>query len=170
MFKGKLFKKQFALQLIIGAKTHLTKIGPVRAAVSDEENWKNSKPLTNEAAEIKQPDYIASFGHMNVNISTRMSPIRLKFSCAIKDKEEREVVVKSTVSCPIIAITNESEWGDAAGKLIISDAFAGQVKKIFPYFLFFFFGFKAFPSSQRFHGHTLSTFFRNTSYEQLHRN
>jgi len=49
------------------------------------------------------------------------------FLCTVKDKNvPEEVVAKSTLTNPIIVITNESQWGEAAGKLVAGDAFSSQ--------------------------------------------
>jgi hypothetical protein len=107
-------------------------MGPVYASISDEDTYKSLKPLTNEKGEVTQPGNLVEFKQIKVNVSTRMTPIHLKFSCNISDKNgKEEIAVKSTLTNPIIVITNESQWREAASKVLALDAFSGQVLQSF---------------------------------------
>ena len=53
-----------------------------------------------------------------------MTPVTLKFSCHVKERGKEDVVkISSLPTNPIIVITNESQWGEAAGKLLQAEAF-----------------------------------------------
>lgn len=134
VFKGKIIEHPFVVQLVTGAKVHMTKTSPVKASIADEESWKNPKPLTNDRVTLNS-QLRGSFDDIRLNISTRMTSIHLKFSCTLKHKESREeLLVKSTLSNPIIVITNESQWAEAAGRLFSLEAFAGQSDASWPHF------------------------------------
>jgi len=51
--------------------------------------------------------------------------VHLKFSVQITPKKGITTIIHSTPSYPFIVITNESQWCEAAGKLILADAFTG---------------------------------------------
>jgi len=88
---------------------------------------KNQKALSNDSMALNEKNLMVEFNAIEINISTRMNPIHLKFSCTIKDKHSKEeVLIRSTLTNPIIAITNESQWKEAAGKIMNLDAFSGQ--------------------------------------------
>jgi len=106
----------------------------VKASITDEDAFHNQKPLVNDMTELDESDYTASFKGMKVNISTRMNPIHLKFSCTVKDSKE-ETTIKSTQTGPIIVITNESQWGEAAGKILSLDVFGGQPVVTWPQYV-----------------------------------
>jgi hypothetical protein len=61
-----------------------------------------------------------------------MTQIRLQFSCRIwpkgkqetKDPPANAMELTTSISSPIIAITNESQWAEAAGKLLATDTFS----------------------------------------------
>lgn len=64
----------------------------------------------------------ASFDQLTVNISTRMTPISVKFQTLVS-KGSFQSPVATAHSFPFIVITNESQWFEAAGKLLILDTF-----------------------------------------------
>ena len=128
IFKGRAIETPFSVKLITGAKVDLAKIGTVTAVISDEENWKSNKPLSNDTADLNVIENKATIKDLKVNVSTRMTAIHLRFLCNIKDKNiPGEFLAKSTLTNPFIVITNESQWKEAAGKLLLADAFPSQV-------------------------------------------
>ena len=53
-----------------------------------------------------------------------MTSVALKFTCHVKEKGKTPVVqITSPTSYPMIVITNESQWGEAAGKLLQAEVF-----------------------------------------------
>lgn len=70
---------------------------------------------------------LATFHSLKVQVSTRMSPVYLKFGIQVQQSSGVSPIIQSLPSYPLIVITNESQWCDAAGKLLTMDSFAGQV-------------------------------------------
>ena len=81
----------------------------------------------------------ATLSSLKVNISTRMCMVHLKFMVQLtrnigaKDNNNNSIqqcqVIESNLSYPFIVITNESQWCEAASKLLLSDVFQGTVGK-----------------------------------------
>jgi len=69
----------------------------------------------------------AKFNHFKIHISTRMSMVKLRFNATVTPTKGAVTPIQSEGSAPFIVITNESQWCEAAGKLLNDDAFAGQV-------------------------------------------
>ncbi|EFA77913.1 signal transducer and activator of transcription family protein [Heterostelium album PN500] len=66
----------------------------------------------------------ATFTNLKVNISTRMNPSHLKFTATVKDKGNKaSKSIESVQTNPIVVITNESQWSEAAGKLLVGEIF-----------------------------------------------
>lgn len=84
--------------------------------------------IQNERAQLDPSVGCATFAAIKLNVSTRMNPINLKFTGTFQDKASKENIhARSPLSNPLIVITNESQWGDAAQKLFAKEAFGGQV-------------------------------------------
>lgn len=75
----------------------------------------------------------ANFDQLTVNISTRMSPISVKFQTLIS-KASFQSPVATASSMPFIVITNESQWFEAAGKLLNLDTFSSGKNVYWPQF------------------------------------
>jgi hypothetical protein len=75
----------------------------------------------------------AKFDGLSVNISTRMAPISVKFQTVVS-RGSFHASVTTTPSFPFIVITNESQWFEAAGKLLILDTFSGAKSVPWPQF------------------------------------
>lgn len=92
----------------------------------------------------------ASFQQLKINLSTRMSPVSFRFHVQVQNPAVGTIQVsrfhdiamwrreysnpaqaESNNTSPLIVITNESQWTDAAGKLVISDTMGQQVLHIF---------------------------------------
>jgi hypothetical protein len=87
----------------------------------------------------------ASFQQLKINLSTRMSPVSFRFHVQVQNPAVGTIQVsrffillygfvyskpaqaESNNTSPLIVITNESQWTDAAGKLVISDTMGQQV-------------------------------------------
>lgn len=52
----------------------------------------------------------------NLQFTMNIQPLK-------KDTKERTTELESELSFPLVAITNESQWPEATGKLLIADAF-----------------------------------------------
>lgn len=75
----------------------------------------------------------ASFDQLTVNISTRMAPISVKFQTLVS-KGSFQSPVATAPSFPFIVITNESQWFEAAGKLLVLDTFTSGKNVYWPQF------------------------------------
>lgn len=73
------------------------------------------------------------FETLAVNISTRMAPISLKFQ-TIVSKGSFQSPVATVPTYPFIVITNESQWFEAAGKLLVLDTFTSGKNVFWPQF------------------------------------
>ncbi|KAN0037384.1 hypothetical protein ACTFIV_002729 [Dictyostelium citrinum] len=132
---GKGMGEIFKVQMIFGV-LQPDNISPVYATINKSENnptsTKKEKPTTtptleNAEASLNTQTWEAEFKNIKVNVSTRMTPSSLKFVATYKEKTSGKTVekdVESVPGSPIIVITNESQWAEAAGKLLIADAFA----------------------------------------------
>eukprot|EP01104_Vermistella_antarctica_P009773 TRINITY_DN2544_c0_g3_i1.p1 TRINITY_DN2544_c0_g3~~TRINITY_DN2544_c0_g3_i1.p1 ORF type:complete len:626 (+),score=148.06 TRINITY_DN2544_c0_g3_i1:559-2436(+) len=135
-FKGKILEDDYTVELLTGAGVELEVTSNVKAnIIATEKTWKVDKPIAEDespfsASETETAANSARFKNIKVNISTRMAPVHLQFSAQIKAKGGVLSDVQSNLSYPFIAITNESQWCDAAGKLTLGDAFAGEHKEV----------------------------------------
>jgi len=135
IFKGKVIEEPFTVHIITAMHQDIHSFTKVKASlVSDERQWKLGKTLENEFANMDSTTRIAQFQELKINVSTRMTPINLRFSVGVTGQRGAVTTVESGISWPIIVITNESQWCDAAGKLIISEAFSGSSEIPWPQF------------------------------------
>jgi len=127
-FKGKALEDTFTVRLLSGAGTVYQNISKVKAQlVSEERTWKTDKTLSSDETSMDFYHLVASFLHLKIEVSTRMSAVFLKFGIQVQQESGVSPIIQSPPSYPLIVITNESQWCDAAGKLLIMDSFAGQV-------------------------------------------
>jgi len=138
-FKGKALEDTFTVRLLSGAGTVYQNISKVKAQlVSEERTWKTDKTLSSDETSMDFYHLVASFLHLKIEVSTRMSAVFLKFGIQVQQESGVSPIIQSPPSYPLIVITNESQWCDAAGKLLIMDSFAGQVLISFSFnFLYF---------------------------------
>lgn len=103
----------------MGAKIQVKSYGKIVASVVDAELEKKN-PLINNEVELKQNTLQVEFEHITFNVSTRMDPVQLKFSCNVQltGSSKSEITAVSPPSGLIIVITNESQWRGAAYKLL----------------------------------------------------
>lgn len=135
VFKGKVVEDPYVVHLITAAHQDVQSFGKVKAnMVSEDHNWKAVAAVENDLAAMDAFQRIALFHNVKINVSTRMSPVHLKFAMQVVNSKNQPVTVESPISYPLIVITNESQWCDAAGKLILADAFAGQLEVAWPQF------------------------------------
>eukprot|EP01122_Echinamoeba_exundans_P005035 TRINITY_DN15217_c0_g1_i1.p1 TRINITY_DN15217_c0_g1~~TRINITY_DN15217_c0_g1_i1.p1 ORF type:complete len:652 (-),score=137.10 TRINITY_DN15217_c0_g1_i1:1704-3659(-) len=134
MFKGKEIDDTYILQVLLGSQCRLDSISAVRASiVSDNPNFKSPDELENNAADIDTPTMKASMHGIKINVSTRMDTTYFKFHAQIARGNERRHI-ESDRSFPFIVITNESQWADAAGRLMLLDAFGLENQVQWPQF------------------------------------
>lgn len=135
VFKGKVVEDPYVVSLITAAHQDLQSFGKVKAnMVSEDHNWKSVAAVENDLAAMDAFQRIALFHNVKINVSTRMTPVHLKFAMQVVTSKNQPITVESPISYPLIVITNESQWCDAAGKLILADAFAGQLEVSWPQF------------------------------------
>lgn len=112
-----------------GAKTHLKHIDKAYVTVTDEE-LRKKKPLTKNEASFD--NYQARFSSITPTVSTRMNPIQFLFTTTVTvqtSKVSHEISLQSLPSNPIIIITNESQWADAAHRMLFEDIFKNEVQQ-----------------------------------------
>mgnify|MGYP005992822167 CR=1 FL=1 len=141
-FKGKTLENNFTVRLLSGAGVEYQNISKIKAQlVSEERTWKTAKPLENDEATMDFYHRIATFHNLKIQVSSRMSSVYLKFGIQVQQVSGVSPIIQSHPSYPMIVITNESQWCEAAGKLLIMDCFAGEVSRknfcvlLFSYFL-----------------------------------
>ena len=139
------------LVLLSGSNVSIQNISKVKAIlVADEKSWKTKKPIENEIQSMDAMKRVSLFHNIKLNVSTRytlsllfispkprilkrtlqfrMSMVYLKFGVQVQLAHDGGThAIESAGSSPIIVITNESQWCDAAGKLLLFEAFGGQV-------------------------------------------
>eukprot|EP01087_Luapelamoeba_hula_P005728 TRINITY_DN1578_c0_g1_i1.p1 TRINITY_DN1578_c0_g1~~TRINITY_DN1578_c0_g1_i1.p1 ORF type:complete len:586 (+),score=130.15 TRINITY_DN1578_c0_g1_i1:247-2004(+) len=130
LFKGKTLEDSYVLILLTGSNVNVQTISKVRAIlVADEKSWKTKKPIENETQNMDPMKRISIFHNIKLNVSTRMSMVYLKFGVQVQLAGDGGThAIESAGSSPIIVITNESQWCDAAGKLLLFEAFGGQAE------------------------------------------
>ena len=134
-FKGKSLEDNYTVRLLSGAAVQYQNISKIKAQlVSDERTWKTSNPLENSESSMDFYHRVATFHQMKLQVSTRMSAVYLKFGIQVQQESGVSPVIQSSPSYPLIVITNESQWCEAAGKLVIIDSFAGQMEVSWPQF------------------------------------
>eukprot|EP01116_Phalansterium_solitarium_P005321 TRINITY_DN1688_c0_g1_i1.p1 TRINITY_DN1688_c0_g1~~TRINITY_DN1688_c0_g1_i1.p1 ORF type:complete len:621 (+),score=209.83 TRINITY_DN1688_c0_g1_i1:113-1975(+) len=124
VFKGRPVDAPYRVRLLAGPLHPELAADTVKASIADEDNWKSAKPLENDVAKVAR-DRTAEFPDLKLHVSTRMTAIHVRFSCVSKDKKT-PIAACSLLSNPMIVITNESQWADAEGKLLLLEAFSGQ--------------------------------------------
>jgi hypothetical protein len=125
----------FSVQLFVAPGVELQSLSKVKAKlISDEPNWKVDNPIENEEATLDAYHKTAKFSSFKIHISTRMSMVRLKFCVTVTSTKGGTSNIFSEGSNPFIVITNESQWCEAAGKLLSDDAFSGQTEAPWPEF------------------------------------
>jgi len=128
----------------------------------DDKVFKSTKPIDNGEVSMDMFRHIAMFPALKINISTRMHMISLKFVVQIAGRtagasEFSPLTVESQATFPLVVITNESQWCEAAGKkiyynsllflflflflfsfllgkLLFQDSFVGQAEVTWPKF------------------------------------
>lgn len=136
IFKGKTIDDTYTLLLINGSQDDIVSLSRVKAVlISEETALKKSKaPLSNDEATVDVFQRRATFQSMKVNVSTRMSMVHIKFQVQVQHGSGNTGSVESVASYPIIVITNESQWCEAEGKLVLSDIFANEGEVPWPQF------------------------------------
>jgi hypothetical protein len=127
VFKGKNLESSFIIQLITGSQIEIKSVNDVKATMSGQE-YSKIKPVENNTAKMDKT-FTAEFPGIKINISTRMAPIQIQFSCNIKEMSGEVIHVESEFSNPIIAITNESQWVEAGGKLFLREVFGDKIEE-----------------------------------------
>lgn len=129
LFKGKTLEDNYVLALLSGSNVNIQNISKVKAIlVAEEKNWKNKKPIENDVQAMDSMKRVLTFHNIKLNVSTRMSMVYLKFAVQVTLQNGGTHTIESAGSSPIIVITNESQWCDAAGKLLLFEAFGGQTE------------------------------------------
>ena len=133
IFKGKPFEDTYTIRLITSPNFEVQSITKIQASlVSEERSWKTDKPMENCEVVMDLNQKTCTFSNLKVNVSTRVSMVHFRFTAQINHKNGRNII-QSPLSYPVIVITNESQWCEAEGKLILLDSFGRKVL-----FLFFF--------------------------------
>lgn len=70
---------------------------------------------------------------IKINVSSRMETFYFKFSMQLTRGHEKRIL-ESERGFPFIVITNESQWVDAAGRLMLLDAFGMENQVPWPQF------------------------------------
>eukprot|EP01094_Clydonella_sp_ATCC50884_P004862 TRINITY_DN1385_c0_g1_i1.p1 TRINITY_DN1385_c0_g1~~TRINITY_DN1385_c0_g1_i1.p1 ORF type:complete len:481 (-),score=121.80 TRINITY_DN1385_c0_g1_i1:474-1916(-) len=136
MFKGKTIDDTYTLLLVCGARDDIVSLSRVKAVlISEETTLKKSKaPLSNDEENVDVFQRRATFQSLKVNVSTRMSMVHLKFQVQVQQESGSSGSIESVASYPIIVITNESQWCEAEGKIVLSDIFASEGEVPWPQF------------------------------------
>jgi hypothetical protein len=127
VFKGKQIEEPYTVSLLTGASRFFDEFSHVKAIMvtADTQNpYGDKETIENNEKPLDLYEYHAVFEGIKVNVSTRMTMVSFKFGLQIKSDQDI-CVVESPPSYPFIVITNESQWAEAAGKLLIADCFAG---------------------------------------------
>jgi len=128
-FKGKVLEDHYTVKLLTASNVEVQVLSQVKCQlVSDEKSWKaTQKTLENDESIMDPTALVASFNSVKVQVSTRMSMVNLKFLVQIQQAQSAPTI-QSLPSYPLIVITNESQWCEAAGKLVLLDAFAHEME------------------------------------------
>lgn len=135
VFKGKQLDL-YTVQVITAPDFRGTFTEKMQAAIRTYENATvlPATPVENDTARVEAFQRIATFDDLRLTFSSRMAPISLRFHLQYETSPGVQAVAETEVSLPMIAITNESQWADAAGKLMLSDAFEGAAEVSFARF------------------------------------
>lgn len=91
-------------------------------------------PVENDTARVDPYQRFALFNELKLMVSTRMTPVYLKFRLQMQAPTGQAITLETDKSRPFIVITNESQWSDAEGKLVLADAFEGAAEIPWPQF------------------------------------
>ncbi|PRP81606.1 hypothetical protein PROFUN_01113 [Planoprotostelium fungivorum] len=138
VFKGRPLDSNYIIKLITGARLNQYEVvhENTKARICEESSWSTDAakgPLleNNQGHPSGQPSETI-YRDIKVNMSTRMGPISLQFVTRIKSKGKL-LEVTSVPSAPIIVITNESQWPEAAYRLIDKDMFPSSNSRSIPW-------------------------------------
>lgn len=136
LFKEKPIEECYVVSLLKGISHDIGQISEVKAKLlTGEFVYKSNKePLSGNVSVLDHNQYKATFPDLTVNISTRMNSIYLQFGTSIRTSSDF-YHINSTPSHPFIIITNESQWCEAAGKLLNVDSFGGTTSIPWPQFI-----------------------------------
>ena len=134
VFKGKTLEDSLKVALVRASDVNVSDGGDVKAALrSNKESAGKGDPakqVQNNPCKLNT-DGMNIVSNIKINISTRMSVSPLHLSCPVtlqlEDNKKNSTAVTAVTPIPyeIVAITNESQWLEAEGKLLCSDIFSG---------------------------------------------
>jgi hypothetical protein len=119
----------------MGPKTASEKLGAIEVSGSvhlQDLSAKNPVTLENAVDKYDITKRHVIFPDIKVSASTRMNPVSIVFHAKEKVKGKSgggEVLTTSILSHPLIVITNESQWCDAATKLFLLELFPDRVRQ-----------------------------------------
>ena len=134
IFKGKPIEDVFSLSLVLSpgwdpehidtVSCHLTNMDGSKAAKPTDE--KHEDMIQNGRVKMDEPDRQVAFQSIKIMSSSRMNIVALYFHTRVSIRGASTVEIVSQLSNPIVVITNESQWVEAAGKIILNEAFATE--------------------------------------------
>ncbi|KAF2074164.1 hypothetical protein CYY_004535 [Polysphondylium violaceum] len=139
IFRGKGIPESYKVELVTGVlpaervTTVLATINKADLGKKKDKILSGDGHLENDQASFQSPQMEAEFKNLKVNVSTRMLPSSLKFVSTVIEKG-KEKTIESVPSSPMVVITNESQWAEAAGKLLTCDAFMDKEEITWEYF------------------------------------
>lgn len=96
-------------------------LGPVQAALLADAPEHEAPPALAQAQAPLDAQGLATFTRLHCPQGTRKRPVRLQFSVAVAVGAQR-FLVQSEPSPPLIVLTNERQWRDAEGALLLRQA------------------------------------------------
>lgn len=133
VFKGKTLEDSLKVSLIRASDVRVADAGAVQAFLyRDHKSSDAGKAVQNAPCELN-PDGMNTVSSIKIGVSTRMTVAPLMLSCTLtlssgKDTKPVKVAGLTQVPYEIVAITNESQWLEAEGKLLCSDLFSGSLQ------------------------------------------
>eukprot|EP01114_Cavostelium_apophysatum_P017110 TRINITY_DN5006_c0_g1_i1.p1 TRINITY_DN5006_c0_g1~~TRINITY_DN5006_c0_g1_i1.p1 ORF type:complete len:657 (-),score=188.01 TRINITY_DN5006_c0_g1_i1:30-2000(-) len=137
VFKSRQMDGSYVVKLITGTKIEVTKGGRVSVSVTGKDREEDASEVSNRESPLSKKtetsstsqaitSFNAQFTDIRLNQSSKMLPVTLTFKTTVRSKNREEFTCISPPTYPIIVITNESQWGEAAGKLLFADAFGNH--------------------------------------------
>jgi hypothetical protein len=138
VFKGKAVEEPYVVHLVapsLGKQLESQLPRAVMRPRVEEESWVRQRGDQQMALENHTAAFegrAAHFRSLRVAVSTRMIPMSVEFSLLVPDGVESPVAVPES---HLISITNESQWSEAAGKLLLRRVFGDAAEAPLAYFI-----------------------------------
>lgn len=135
VFKEKPIEETYTVALLTASQQNIATDKMMTAVLMAPDVSKSGPNLTNHVVPIEGNvnDRKAKFNSLTVSVSSRMNHVNVRFQTSV-ERGTFHASITTIPSFPFIVITNESQWFEAAGKLLLLDTFGHPKPVTWPQF------------------------------------